>query len=177
MSLSSLSPLVSSLRHVLHRTRKNAGFSWHSGISARGAVPVFSYVPLDPYRGIRRLDRWADFNLYILYVRRSMISVWYGWRRGAREGRALVSEPFPPVYFVGRGGRDDSDDVLRACVVRNISEWKSELTRCTTKSAHADTETETDREDRGGHVRVFLFILRNDSSVHESSASSERVNF
>jgi len=28
-----------------------------------------------PYRGIRRLDRWADFNLYILHIRWSMISM------------------------------------------------------------------------------------------------------
>lgn len=43
-----------------------------------------------PYRGIRRLDRWADFNLYILHVRRSMISV-VAWH-------ILASDSLPFMY-------------------------------------------------------------------------------
>lgn len=55
-----------------------------------------------PYRGIRRLDRWADFNLYILHTCRSMIS--------AVARRTLASDSLPSTYPL-----DEYDKVLHAC--------------------------------------------------------------
>lgn len=56
-----------------------------------------------PYRGIRRLDRWADFNLYILHIRWSMISV--------MARRTLTSNSLLSMYSL-----DEYDKVLHACI-------------------------------------------------------------